>query len=97
MPSEESMMQDLREIEKEFRDSGEYRKANIIDLYIMYNGACKIHREELLKLYNKLKDKVHYIDPKFAEDRIKAFKLQGAIEILEQILSNKDEDENGIL
>lgn len=52
MPDEESMIQDLREIEKEFRDSGEYRKANIIDLFIKYSVHCKISRSKILETIN---------------------------------------------
>lgn len=90
MPDEESMIQDLREIEKEFRDSEEYRKANIIDLFIMYSTSCKISREKILKLHNKLKDKICVINSRKDEEVINAFKLQGAVEILEKILRNED-------
>lgn len=42
MPDEKSMIEDLRELETELRDKGEYRKANIIDLFIIHSTHCKI-------------------------------------------------------
>ena len=47
MPSEESMIQDLRELEAELREKEEYRKANIIDLFIKYSTHCKIDRSKV--------------------------------------------------
>ena len=54
MPSEESMIQDLREIEQEFRDNDEHRKANIIDLFIRYSTHCKIPREKVMEMIKEL-------------------------------------------
>lgn len=45
MPSEESMIQDLREIEAELRKKQKYREANVIDLFIRYSTKCKIKRK----------------------------------------------------
>ena len=47
MPSEESMIQDLRELEAELREKEEYRKANIIDLFIRYSTHCKIDKSKV--------------------------------------------------
>lgn len=54
MPDEESMIQDLREIEQEFRDNNEYRKANVIDLFITYSTHCKIPREKIIEMIKQL-------------------------------------------
>lgn len=56
MPSEESMIEDLREIEKNFREQGEYRKANTIDLYIRHNTHCKIPKREIQEKINQLRE-----------------------------------------
>lgn len=56
MPSEESMIEDLRELEAELREKEEYRKANIIDLFIKYSTHCKIDKskvKEKIKEYDK--------------------------------------------
>lgn len=52
MPDEQSLIQDLREIEKDFRDKGEYRKANVIDLFIIQSTRCKIKKEKFEKIQN---------------------------------------------
>ena len=54
MPDEESMIQDLREMEREFRNNEEHRKANIIDLFIRYSTHCKISREKIIEIRNQL-------------------------------------------
>lgn len=47
MPSEESLVQDLRELETELRDNGRHREANSIDLYIKTATNCKIKKPDL--------------------------------------------------
>ena len=59
MPDEESMIQDLRELEEELRKKGEYRKANIIDLFIRHSTHCKINRSDII---NKIKELDERID-----------------------------------
>lgn len=59
MPDEESMIQDLRELEEELRQQGEYRKANIIDLFIRHSTHCKINRSDII---NKIKELDERID-----------------------------------
>ena len=54
MPDEESMIQDLREIEQEFRDNDEHRKANVIDLFIRYSTHCKIPKEKIMEIIKEL-------------------------------------------
>ena len=56
MPDEESMIQDLRELEEELRQQGEYRKANIIDLFIRYSTHCKIDRSDIVKKIEELNE-----------------------------------------
>lgn len=56
MPSEESMIEDLRELEAELREQGEYRKANIIDLFIKYSTHCKINKSEIKNKLEELKE-----------------------------------------
>lgn len=90
MPSEESLIKDLKEIEQEFRNNDEHRKANAIELFIIHSTNCKISREKIVNLYNKLKDKVHVVNPNNDEEVIDGFKLQGAIEVLEKLLRNED-------
>lgn len=63
MPDEESLIQDLREIEKEFRDNGEYRKANVIDLFIIQSTHCKIPRERVVK-------KISYYDERIKHSQL---------------------------
>ena len=66
MPSEESMIEDLRELESELREKEEYRKANIIDLFIRYSTHCKINKskikEELDKIEEKYEDRTENIE-----------------------------------
>lgn len=64
MPSEESMIQDLREIEAELRKKEEYRKANIIDLFIKYSTHCKIDKSVITNKINERKFELQqeYID-----------------------------------
>lgn len=90
MPSEKSLIKDLKEIEQEFRNNDEHRKANAIELFIIHSTNCKISREKIVNLYNKLKDKVHVVNPNKDEEVINGFKLQGAIEVLEKLLRNED-------
>lgn len=90
MPSEESLIKDLKEIEQEFRNNDEHRKANTIELFIIQSTNCKIPREKIVNLYNKLKDKVHVVNPNDDAEVVNSFKLLGAIEVLEKILRNED-------
>lgn len=55
MPSEESMIEDLRELEAELREKEEYRKANIIDLFIKYSTHCKIDKSKVEEKIEELK------------------------------------------
>ena len=57
MPSEESMIEDLRELETELREKEEYRKANIIDLFIRYSTHCKVDKSKIKKELNKIEEK----------------------------------------
>lgn len=59
MPSEESMIDDLREIEEELRNKEEYRKANIINLFIKHSTYCKISKEKIKTIIEQKRD---YID-----------------------------------
>lgn len=54
MPDEESMIQDLREIEQDLRNNDEHRKANVIDLFIRYNTHCKIPKEKIMEIIKQL-------------------------------------------
>lgn len=86
MPDEESLIQDLREIEKEFRDNGEYRKANVIDLFIIQSAHCKIPREKIINKINEIKeDKQNYYYDKFLEER----DIEITLNILEELLEEK--------
>lgn len=88
MPDEESLIQDLREIEKEFRDNGEYRKANVIDLFIIQSTHCKIPREKIVKKINEIKeDKENYYYDKFLEER----DIEITLDILEELLKRNEE------
>ena len=62
MPDEESMIQDLRELEEELRQQGEYRKANIIDLFIRYSTHCKIDRSDIVKKIEELNKRIDYLN-----------------------------------
>lgn len=58
MPSEESMIEDLREIEADLREIKEYRKANIIDLFIIYSTHCKIPKSKIKNKIEELEDEI---------------------------------------
>lgn len=88
MPDEQSLIQDLREIEKDFREKGEYRKANIIDLFIIQSTHCKIPREKITNKINTIKeDKESYYYDKFLEER----DIEITVQILQELLQ-KSED-----
>lgn len=55
MPSEKSMIEDLRELESELREKEEYRKANIIDLFIKYSAHCKIDKSKVQEKIEEIK------------------------------------------
>ena len=94
MPDEESMIQDLRELEEELRQQGEYRKANIIDLFIRYSTHCKIDRSDIVKKIEELKliinkyekqiENDEETDLSYEEIRNYACKMQVLQELLEK-------------
>lgn len=57
MPSEESMIEDLRELESELREKEQYRKANTIDLFIKYSTHCKVNKSKIKKQLDKIEEK----------------------------------------
>ena len=86
MPDEQSLIQDLREIEKDFREKGEYRKANIIDLFIIQSTHCKIPKERVINKINTIKeDKENYYYDKFLEER----DIEITINILQELLEEE--------
>lgn len=86
MPSEESMIQDLRELEAELREKEEYRKANIIDLFIRHSRHCKINK-------SVIREKIEWIDEEgyweFTTDR----DSDKAKELLQDLLKENKEKE----
>lgn len=83
MPDEESLIEDLREIEAKLRDNGEHRQANSIDLYIRMSTHCKISKRKIKeKIEEVRKDKDNKYYDMFYIDRDK----DSAIEILEELL-----------
>lgn len=60
MPDEQSLIEDLREMEKDFRDEGEYRKANVIDLFIIQSTHCKIERNKVKEILDKAETMDYY-------------------------------------
>jgi hypothetical protein len=87
MPDEESMIQDLRELEEELRNNGEYRKANIIDLFIRHSTHCKIDKSVINDKLKNLNNKIHLLSSTSSEsEKMTEFKREGAAEILEEIL-----------
>lgn len=60
MPDEQSLIEDLREIEKEFRNNGEYRKANVIDLFIIQSTHYKIERSKVKEILDKAETMDYY-------------------------------------
>ena len=83
MPDEESLIEDLREIEKEFRDNEEYRKANIIDLFIIQSTRCKIPKQ-------KIKDKIESLKKDLKNNKCRyPYIIEKQIDILEELLEDK--------
>ncbi len=60
MPDEQSLIEDLREMEKDFRDEGKYRKANVIDLFIIQSTHCKIERSKVKEILDKAETMDYY-------------------------------------
>ena len=60
MPDEQSLIEDLREMEKDFRDEGEYRKANVVDLFIIQSTHCKIERSKVKEILDKAETMDYY-------------------------------------
>lgn len=68
MPDEQSLIEDLREIEKDFRDKGEYRKANVIDLFIIQSTHCKVERSKVKEILDKAETMDYYMLKDVIED-----------------------------
>lgn len=83
MPSEKSMIEELRELESELREKGEYRKANIIDLFIKHSMHCKISKSVISEKIKKLREQ-----SKTAQD-IELLIFDSKRDILEEILGGK--------
>ena len=75
MPDEESMIQDLRELEEELRQQGEYRKANIIDLFIRHSTHCKVNRSDITKKIEELDKRIDYLNTELNKCYIEREKL----------------------
>lgn len=94
MPSEESLIEDLREIEEEFRQQGEHRKANVIDLFIRKSVCCKISREKIMKAQDKESEKIHLITSEIPySEQVAIWKASGAYEVLDNLLREATNEE----
>lgn len=86
MPSEESLLQDLREIEAILRTAGEHRKANSIDLYIKTSTHCKIKKSRIKEKIDEIKEDK---DSKYYDMFLSPIDTEHAIEILEELLKEE--------
>lgn len=93
MPDEKSMIEDLREIESELREKGEYRKANIIDLFIRYSTHCKIDRFKIKEKIEELKNEDLEIYDTDSEDLIIAkYEQRAILDFLEELLQEGEKN-----
>lgn len=85
MPDEQSMIEDLRELESELREKGEYRKANIIDLFIRYSTHCKINKSVIKEKIEEIEqEKLAYSENEwYLESEIKGYATEKLQELLE--------------
>lgn len=88
MPDEQSMIEDLRELESELREKGEYRKANIIDLFIRYSTHCKVNKSVIKEKIEELKERPNkmVIDRDIPEEYKNIFLDEHAINVLQELL-----------
>ena len=99
MPDEESMIQDLRELEEELRQQEEYRKANIIDLFIRHSTHCKIDRSDIVKKIEELNEEEKELQNTISDEEREEYSdanigyglmvIENKIQVLQELLKEE--------